>query len=279
MTNKRKLDIAILLSLVLFILLHKAGIELIQREIASIGEVLIWISHVLKVAFLILLLRQYGNSFDNAPATRKVLLTVGAIPFFIVSCSMTMMSGRIILNASRPTNPNRLINNPGMLSELSNLADDMLTQPRVFWVGNGVDHFIFSIKYSDGDFNFSSQNIPSEFDFSKPVGAEDMSKAVHFDSPFLENSLQISDQRVVDANEYAFCKRASRIIRKHGFDNIKLYPEHSIVQYQIYDFLGWDNGCYHVYYYCPDSNLPSEYKFSKQHNPQWFFNREPRFKK
>ncbi|MHC4228932.1 MAG: hypothetical protein ACYSWW_26365 [Planctomycetota bacterium] len=166
-----------------------------------------------------------------------------------------------------------------MVNELSELADEMITQPRVFWVGNNVEHFIFSLKYDDGNYSFNSKSISTGHDFTQPVWAEDMSKAAHVDLPFIDNSLKLTNQKLVDHNEYTFCKRASSVIRKNGFSNIKLYPESNVVQYQIYDFIGWDNGSYYVYYYCPDTHLPSDFKYKKKLNSNWYFIREPRFQK
>ena len=250
-----------------------------QGGYPRIGQCLIWTSHILKLAFVILLIKMLSRGFSTTKPILKLLLAIVLPPFIMISCTMTMLSGRFILNASRPINPNKFIKNVSMVNELNKLADEMITQPRVFWIGNGTDHFIFSLKYNDGNFSFDSKSISDAHDFTQPVWAEDMSTAVHFDSPFIDNSLKPTNQKLVDHNEYTFCKRASSVIRKYGFSNIKLYPESNVVQYQIYDFIGWDNGSYYVYYYCPDTHLPNDFKYKKKLNSNWYYIRKPRFQK
>jgi hypothetical protein len=127
------------------------------------------------------------------------------------------------------------------------------------------------------EYQFASTLIPGDHDFSKPVDAEDTSKVHHFDSPFLSNALEPTDKVLLDPNDYAFCKRASEIIRRIRFDNVQLYPQHNIVQYQIHDFLGWDEGTRYIYYFGPAGTLPEDFSYTRQLTPNWYYTQEPRF--
>jgi hypothetical protein len=190
-----------------------------------------------------------------------------------------MTSGRIILNMSRPVRPQSFINDRSAVDKLTRLANEMIRIGRIFWIGNGRGHFIFGIQYDDGDYQFDSRLVPDNYDFSKTLEAEDMSKVHHVDLPFQSNTLKPTDKKILEPMDYDFCKRVSGIIRKIGFDNMKLYRNEGVVQYQIRDFLGWDNGCYHVYYFCPGDKLPDEFKYTQKLNSNWYFITMPRFEK
>ncbi len=144
-------------------------------------------------------------------------------------------------------------------------------------VGNSRYRFVFAIRYGNVDYQFASTHIPPPHDFRAPVDAEDMSKVHHVNLPFMRQALQPTDQVPLDPNDYAFCERASRVIRRIGFDNVILHPEHSVVQFQIYDFLGWDTGWRYVYYFSPSDALPEDFTYTQQLNANWCFARKPRF--
>jgi hypothetical protein len=272
----RKLTLVTALALFVFPAFQKAGIECSQGGFATAGLCLVIISHVLKLAFLVLLVVLMSKSVRLSGRFR-LLLGVLCLPVFLVFCGLTLVSGRIVLNLSRPTRPGTFIRDRSTVGRLEDLAREMIQAGSVFWVGNGPKHFIFSIKYEDGDYQFDSRFIPDGHDFKRTVDAEDMSKVGHYDLPFQSGELRPTDKKVLDRNDYEFCKRASGIIRKIGFDNVKLYPDKNVVQYQICDFIGWDNGGYFVYYFCPDKTLAEEFKYSRKLNSNWYYTWQRRF--
>jgi len=127
------------------------------------------------------------------------------------------------------------------------------------------------------EYQFASTLIPRDHDFRQPVDAEDTPKVHHLDSPFLSDALEPTDRVLLDPNDHAFCKRASETIRHIGFDNVQLYPEQNVVQYQICDFLGWDEGTRYIYYFCPVGTLPEDFSYTRQLAPNWYYTQEPRF--
>ncbi|HPS54244.1 MAG TPA: hypothetical protein PLP05_01470 [Sedimentisphaerales bacterium] len=276
----KKITIFTFLTLVLFLSATKMGIELNQNGFSYASFCFITASHILKLVFLVALVwfMYKGVSLFDETIVLQIFLGILCFPFFFISCAGTLISGREILNLSRPTRPDAFIEDQSSVQKLTDLANEMIKRKTVFWIGNGLG-FIFSIRYEDGDYQFDSRLIPQDCDFNEPVAAEDMSKMNHPDLPFQSSALKPTDQKILDPNDYAFCKRASSIIRKIGFDNIKLYHDHNVVQYQIYDFIGWDNGGYYVYYFCPNTTLPEEFKYEKKLNDNWYYIREPRFKK
>jgi hypothetical protein len=275
----RKLALSTLLAVVLFITLQKAGIECTQSGFPVFGSCLVLSSHILKVMFLILLVLLLSKALQQSNTVLRILLGILCLPLLLVSCSLTLISGRIILNMSRPAIPGSFIKDQSAVDQLSRLANEMIGIKKVFWVGNGRDRFVFGIEYEDGDYQFDSRFVPDNYDFSKPLGAEDMSQAHHDDLPFQSGSLQFTDKKILDPKDYDFCKRASGIIRKIGFDNIKLYRNKDVVQYQIHDFIGWDNGSYYIYYFCPRDTLPDEFTYSKKLNSNWYYISKPRFER
>ena len=148
---------------------------------------------------------------------------------------------------------------------------------RITWVGNSRHRFLFAICFANAEYQFASTHIPRDHDFQVPVDAEDMSKVQHLALPFQSDALKPTDKVLLDPNDYAFCQRASQLIRRIGFDNVQLYPEHNVVQFQIYDFLGWDTGWRYVYYFSPSGALPDDFRDSRPLNANWYFARRPRF--
>jgi hypothetical protein len=163
------------------------------------------------------------------------------------------------------------------MSQLTDLANEMIQRQRISWVGNSQYRFVFVIRYGNVGYQVASTVIPKDCDFRQPVPAEDMSKVRHLDLPFFSNAFKPTDRVLLDPNDYAFCRRASDLIRRIGFDNVRLYPEHNVVQYQIYDFIGWDNGWRYVYYFCPTGALPKSFSYTQQLNANWYYVRKPRF--
>ena len=153
----------------------------------------------------------------------------------------------------------------------------MLQKQRITWVGNSRHRSVFAIRYGNAEYQFASTQITKDQDFHMPVETEDTSKVQHLDLPCQSKALEPTDEVLLDPNDYAFCKRASRIIRRIGFDNVQLYAEHNVVQFQIYDLIGRDNGWRYVYYFSPTGTLPVDFTYTQPLNANWYFAREPRF--
>ncbi len=268
----------VLLAAALFATLQKAGIECDQHGLMTAGLCLAWTANILKVVFLVLLIALLIRVIRLHPSLfLRFLVAALFLPLVLLFGGLTASSGRLILNASRPTRPQVFIRDRAAVSRLTDLANEMIRRQRVTWVGNSRWRFVFDINDGGVEYQSASTLVPKDHDFNKPVDAEDMSKVHHPDLPFLRNDLRPTDKVLLDPNDYAFCRRASRTIRHIGFDNVKLYPEHNVVQYQIYDFLGWDNGTRHVYYFCPAGALPEEFPYTRQLNGNWYYACLPRF--
>jgi len=274
----RRRAVCVIVVALLFPILQRTGIECSQHGFALAGSLLISAANLLKPAFLVLLVVLFVALTRLHPDRWvQLLLGVLCLPVFLISCATTVSSGRIILNASRPTRPDRLMRDLTTVGRLTDLANEMIQKQRITWVGNTRYRFVFAIRYGNADYQFASTHIPQPHDFRTPVDAEDMSKVHHVNLPFMRQALKPTDKVLLDPNDYAFCERASRIIRRIGFDNVMLYPEHNMVQFQIYDFLGWDNGWRYVYYFSPTGTLPEDFTYTQQLNATWYFGRKPRF--
>ena len=275
----KKLAAFTFLAVPLFLISQKVGIECKQSGFEIAGFCFIGISQILKLSFLILLILFMNKGIGPLRTGFSILLGFLCIPIFFVSCAATMISGRYILYLSRPERPAAFMKDQAAVDKLTDLANEMIQNKKIFWIGNGRDRFIFGIQYEDGEYQFDSNLIPFNYDFSKPVGAEDMSEVFHYDLPVQNKDLQITDKKILDPNDYAFCKRASRITRRIGFDNIKLYPEKNVVQFQIRNVIGWDNGWYNIYYFHPGDTLPEEFEYKTRLNSNWYYIIKPRFSK
>ncbi len=274
----RRRAVCVIVVGLLFPILQRIGIECSQYGFTLAGSCLISAANLLKPTFLILLVVLFVALARLHPNRWvQFLLGVLCLPVFLISCATTVSSGRIMLNASRPTRPDRFMRDQAAVGRLTDLANEMIEKQRITWVGNSRYRFVFDIRYGNVDYQFASTHIPQPHDFRTPVDAEDMSKVHHVNLPFLSQALEPTDQVLLDPNDYAFCERASRIIRRIGFDNVMLYPEHNVVQFQIYDFLGWDTGWRHVYYFSPSGTLPADFTWDQQLNANWYFARKPRF--
>jgi hypothetical protein len=142
--------IYVLAVVLLFPFLQKAGIECSQHGYAISGSWLVSLANILKVVFLVLLIallvaatRRYRNPFV------QFLVAALFLPLFLLSCTVTTFSGRIILNASRPAWPQVFIRDQSAVSQLTDLANEMIQRRRVTWVGNSRWRFVFDI--NDGD--------------------------------------------------------------------------------------------------------------------------------
>lgn len=261
-----------------FPLLQRAGIECNQQGWPIAGSCFVSAAIVLRPVFLVLLLLFLVrvSRLHPHPAVR-ILLAVVLTPVFLLFCEAMLVSKWVVRDLSRPAWPRTFVRHPAVVSELTDLANEMIQRQRVSWIGVRPYRFVFAIRDGDADYQFASTLIPRNHDFHRPVPAEDMSKVTHFDSPFLSNALKPTDDVLLDPNDYAFCRRASNLIRRIGFDSAELLPEHNIVRYQIYEFIGWDNGWRYVYYYCPTGTLPESLSGFQRLNANWFYARKPRF--
>ncbi len=270
----RRRAVCVIVVGLLFPILQRIGIECSQHGFALAGSRLILAANLLKPAFLVLLIvfffaltRPYPDRWV------RFLLGVLCLPVFLISCATTVSSGRIILNASRPTRPDRFMRDQAAVARLTDLANEMIQKQRITWVDNGRYRFVFAIRSGNVEYQFASTHIPQNHDFRTLVEAEDISKVHHVSLPFRNRSLKPTDKVLLDPNDYTFCERASRIIRRIGFDNVMLYPEPNVVQFQIHDFLGWDNGALYVYYFSPSGTLPADFTYDRQLNANWYFGR------
>jgi hypothetical protein len=276
-TVKRR-AVCVLAVAMLFPTLQKAGIECDQHGLALAGSCLVSVANMLKPGFLILL-TILAIDLAHRPRNRfvLVLVAIASLPPLLVASLATVLSGWIILDLSRPVRPEAFLRDAAAVNRLTALANEMAQRQRITWVGNSRYRFVFAIRYGNAEYQFTSMLIPRGHDFHMPVEAEDMSKVRHYDLPFQSHALQPTDRVLLDPNDYAFCRQASETIRRIGFDNIELYPEHSVVQYQIYEFIGWDNGWRYVYYFSPTGTLPEDFTYTQQLNTNWYFARKPRF--
>jgi hypothetical protein len=272
-TLRRRAIFVIVVGL-LFPLLQRAGIEYSRHGFALAGSCLISAANLLKPAFLVLLAAFFfGVTRRHPDRWVQFLLGVLCLPVFLISCATTVTSGRIILNASRPTRPDRFMRDQAAVGRLTHLANEMIQKQRITWVGILRDEFVFAIRHGNAEYRFDSLFIPKAGGLPTLVDAEDTSKVHHF----LSQALKPTDRVALDPNDYAFCRRVNQIIRRIGFDYMALYPEHNVVRFEIYDFLGWDSGWRYVYYFCPAGNLPEEFKYERQLNAHWYYAQKPRF--
>jgi hypothetical protein len=272
----KKRAVYVLLAAVLFATLQKVAIECDQHGLTTAGFCLAGAANILKVVFLVLWIAFLVSVIQRHPNIFLRFLTAALfLPLLLVFGVLTAMSGRLILNASRPTRPQVFLRDRTAVSQLTDLASEMIRRQRVTWIGNSRWRFVFDVNYANAQYQFASTFIPKDHDFSKPVDAEDTSKVHH--SAVLPGNFRPTDKVRLDPNDYAFCQRASVTIRRIGFNNVMLYPEHNIVQYQIYDFIGWDAGTRYIYYFSPAGNLPEDVSYTRQLNANWYYTREPRF--
>jgi len=280
--NKKKIKIAILLTApaILFILLSfyimQLGIELQQNGSFKIAFYTIILSVLLFIISTMYLLFVVLKIIFRSKIVAILCFLACFFPTLFFSSAFLYANYKIILNTKRPTDPNRFISNRPLVTQLTSFSEELIQKQNVFWVGNGWDHFIFGITYCDSNFRFHSDDIPENHNFAKPIPSEDAAKVEHLDLPF-QPGHQRTGLRVLDPNDYAFCKRASALIRRVGFHNVKLYHEDNIVQFQIYDFCGWDSGRYYIYYFSKDGTLPIKFEYDRKLNDNWYYDVSPRF--
>jgi len=265
-TMKRR-AICVLAVALLFPVFQKAGIECSQHGFALAGSCLVSAANILKAVFLVLLLALLvGVSRFHPKRLVQVLAGVLCVPVFLISCTATLLSGMIILDQSRPVRPAIFMRDPASVRELGDLANEMIRRARVFGIGSKQYQFMFAIHYGDVDYRFASTHISKDYDISKAVDAEDTSKVrqVIFSPVF-----QPTNKVLLDPNDYAFCKQASETLRRIGFDNVQLYDENDIVQYEIDVFFG-HNGTRYIYYFCP-AGTPPEGIRCEQLDANWYY--------
>ena len=274
----RKSFIILLLLPIMALISMIGSIKLRQYGFYSIGCAALLAYIAISIAFIICCIFTFFHSFMSTGFT--ILLTIISFPVVMFFCSVFMMvSYRIALDYSRPASPDWFSNNKKLVDKLTGLSQELIKKENVHWVGNsGWWDFVFGIKYPDGVYLFCSANIPTNFDSKRLIPAEDTTKVNHLDLPF-QPGFQPTDQHSLDPNDYAFCERVDKLIRRVGFHNIKLYSEENIVQYQIYNLWGWDNGCYYIYYYSPRGKLPDEFKYDRKLDNNWYYCRRPRFER
>jgi hypothetical protein len=183
---------------------------------------------------------------------------------------------RFVLDLSRPIRPSHFIKDRRMVENLTTFSDELIRKRNVFWIGNDWGGFAFGLNYPDGNYMFDSQVIPKNYRFDTPIPVEDTNKVRHLDLPGMKSFKPVVS-KVLDEADYRFCVSASGLIRRIGFDNVKLYPECNVVQYQIRDFIGWDSGSYYIYFYSPEGRLPDEFKYKQKLNDNWYYYSRPRF--
>jgi hypothetical protein len=262
---------------ILFVVLTKISVEMGKRSLFNAAIAFRISSFIFYVCFGISLLA----IFIKLAVTNRFLIALIYLFLFVVSCPCLSVNylilDRGILNRSRPVNPNRFMEEHSTVKKLSALSEEMIQKRNIFWVGNGPRDFTFGITCADGNYLFYSSNIPKGYKFDTPVLVEDTNKVRHLDLPF-QPGFKGKDSKVLNEDDYKFCARASSLIRRIGFDNVKLYTEPNIVQYQIYDFMGWDAGSYYVYFYSPGGQLPGEFKYDQKLNDNWYYCSRPRFR-
>jgi hypothetical protein len=262
---------------ILFLVFTKVSVEVEKRSLFDAAIAFRISSFIFYVCFGISLL----TIFIKLAVTNRFLVALIYLFVFVAICPCLSVQyivlDRGILNRSRPVNPARFIEENSTVKKLSALSEEMIQKRNIVWVGNGRRDFTFGITYADGNYLFESSNIPKGYRFDSPIPVEDTNKVRHLDLPF-QPGFRGTDLKILDGNDYEFCSNASSLIRKVGFDNVKLYPEPNIVQYQIYDFLGWDNGSYYVYFYSPNGQIPEEFRYKRKLNDNWFYDSRPRFK-
>ncbi|MGD0551442.1 MAG: hypothetical protein ABSB25_02195 [Sedimentisphaerales bacterium] len=277
MKNAVKMCGLCVLLFVLFLVLTKVDIELEQRSLFSAALVTHICSFLLYICFGIAVV----VVFVKSAVTNRFLVAIIYLGLFITCCPCLsvgyLIITRGILNASRPVNAEHFIKERLATKQLSALSREMIQKRNVFWVGNGPGGFTFGLTCADGNYLFDSRNIPKNYRFDTPIPVEDTNKVRHLDLPF-QPGFKGTDSKILGEEDYKFCARASSLIRRIGFDNVKLYPEPNIVQYQIYDFMGWDNGSYYIYYYSPDGQIPDEFKYNQKLNDNWYYDARPRFR-
>ena len=143
----KKLMVTTFLAVPLFLISQKVGIEFMQSGFVNAGFCFIVISHILKLMFLILLILFMVKGLGRLNKGFRILLGILCLPIFFVSCTVTMISGRIILDLSRPARPGVFIKDQSAVNKLTGLANEMIQNKRIFWIGNGWGRFFFSIKY------------------------------------------------------------------------------------------------------------------------------------
>jgi len=276
--NAVKMGVLCILLFIFFVILTKIGVEMEKRSLFNAAIAFRISSFAFYVCFMI----SFFTIFVKLAVTNRFLIALIYIGLFFVffGClsSHYLILNRDIQRISRPTFPERFISNSVVVQQLSSLSEELISRRHIYWVQNRWKRFIFGIGYADGTWVFNSQNIPKDYKFDIPVKVEDIGFVRSLKLYGMPNK-QTSDSKVVDKNDFEFCARASALIRRIGFDDVKFYPEPNIVRYEVHDTLGgWDSPVYYyVYYYSQSTQLPDNFKYESKLNDNWYFDSEPRF--
>lgn len=269
-----------IISVACLILTVKLRVEFAQNGFFLISSIANIIAQILKLSFVVLLICSLCKviAYFMKSVMLRIIGVILSVLIVFLSLSILLVISRIILNNSRPASPEYFTVNFALVDQLSQLSQEMILRENIFWVGNGDSDFVCGVSLEDGDYRFNSDDILAGHDFSRALPAEDASKVQHFDSPFNPGHQSI-DSKILSVENYKFCSRASSLIRKIGFDNVKLYRGEGVVQYAIYDFLGWDEGMYYFYFYSSSGILSEDFVFDQKLNEHWFYWRRDRFLK
>ena len=260
-----------------FLVLTKVGVEMEKRSLFNPAIAFRIFAFIFYLGFMFCFL----IIFIKLAVTNNVLLALIYIGLFLASFGFFavnyLLFDRAVLNFSRPTSPERFIKNPVIVKQLSSLAEELISRRNIYWVENRWRESIYGIGFTDGAYIFNSCNIPEDYRFDIPVKSEGVNLERYIASPYTSNK-QTSGSKVIDKYDYQICTHASALIRRIGFDNVKLYPEPNIVRYEIHDQLGWDSPVYYyVYYYSHSTQLPENFKYEIKLNDNWYIDSKQRF--
>jgi len=263
--------------LILSLLTTKISIELQQHSYFSIAFYLSIFTQIVKIFFLISCFRFLVfiiNKFIKNILLQVAVAFLGVFVFLVVFIFVLIFPGRMVLNASRPIHPEDFIADSSQVDQLTQLSYELIRKKNIFWISNRGDNIVFGIRYKDHNFLYDTEYIPKEYDFTQPLPVEDAEKVS--DYPF-RSGLHPTDQQVLSRDDYGFCLRGSKCIRKVGFNSVELYEDVNIVRYEIRDFYGWDGGWYYIYYFSPTGILTEEFEYEKKLDNHWYFLKEDRF--
>ncbi|MGD0572429.1 MAG: hypothetical protein ABSB11_05355 [Sedimentisphaerales bacterium] len=266
-----------ILLFIFFVISTKIGVEMEKRSLFNAAIAFRISSFIFYLCFVI----SFLTIFIKMAVTNNLLLALFYLLLIAVSCPclsvLYLNFDRAILNLSRPTFPERFIKNPVTVKQISSLAEELISRRNIYWVENRGRESIYGIGFTDGAYIFNSCNIPKDYRFDIPVKSEEINLERYIALPDMSNK-RTSGSKVIDKYDYEVCTRASALIRRIGFDDVKFYPEPNIVRYEIRDTLGWDSPVYYyVYYYSQSTQPPDNFKYESKLNDNWYFDSKPRF--
>ena len=275
--NAVKLCVLGVVLFIFFLVLTKVGVEMEKRSLFNPAIAFRISAFIFYLGFMICFL----IIFVKLAVTNNVLLALIYIGLFLASFGFFavhyLLFNKAVLNFSRPTSLERFIKNSVILKQLSSLAEELISRRNIYWVENRRTESIYGIGFTDGAYIFNSCNIPKDYRFDIPVKSEGVNLERYITLPYTSNK-RTSGLKVIDKYDYEFCTRASALIRRIGFDDVKFYPEPNIVRYEIHDQLGFDSPVYfYEYYYSQSAKPPDNFKYKIKLSDNWYFDSEPRF--